>query len=94
MILQFLLNFFLTEYKNGEFKPLYELLEQNSFDLKKCLQNANPETLAPIFKSFMQKFNKQKDTPTEFPCEGVSPIKSFADNEIVSSLNEYFSSVN
>ncbi len=92
MILQFLLNYFLNEYKNGEFKPLYDLLEQNNFDILSALKNSKPQDFAPIVRAFFEKGEKNNNAPEDFSFEGVSPIKSFADSEIVSSLNAYFSS--
>ncbi len=91
MILQFLLNYFLSEYKDGEFKPLYDLLEQNGFDLFSALKNAKPETFAPLIRAFFQKTAKENSTSEEFSFEGATPIENFADREIVSSLNAYFS---
>ncbi len=91
MILQFLLNYFLTEYKNGEFKPLYDLLEANDFDLISALKNAKPQDFAPLLRTFFERKNQNKSAPEDCTFGGVEPIKNFADSEIVSTLNAYFS---
>ena len=91
MILQFLLNYFLTEYKNGSLKPIYDLLEQNSFDVFKALKNARLENLAPIISAFINSA-PSFDTPfNSADAVGISPILSVADQEVVASLNQYFS---
>lgn len=95
MILQFLLNYFLSEYKEGAFKPLYELLEQNSFDIFKALKNAKVETFAPLISSFLnsapskETFNSSNVFETK---NGLQPINSLAHKEIVYTLSQYFSS--
>ena len=92
MILQFLLNYFLTEYKNGSLKPIYDLLEQNSFDVFKALKNARLENLAPIISAFINSApsNENSFQSSDFAV-GTSPILSIADKEVVSTLNQYFS---
>ncbi len=94
MILEFLLNFFLNEYKDGEFKPLYDLLSANNFDVFSALKNAKPQDFAPLIKVFFKKNSSNENTPESFTFEGVSPIKNFADEKIVLALNEYFTNCN
>ena len=93
-ILQFLLSFFLNNFKGGSLSPIFNLLKENSFDIKKLVQNLNPEVLAPIIKSFME-LNKNEKSPTEFvgQGEGLKPIATIADKDIVYTLNRYFYSV-
>ncbi len=89
-ILQFLISFFLKEYGGDKILPVFECLKQNSFDLKKTLQNLNPEILAPILQSFMEK--RQNNNPrSENGGFGLEPINSVADKKIVGCLNGYFS---
>ncbi|MBQ7339778.1 MAG: hypothetical protein IJW43_02855 [Clostridia bacterium] len=93
MILQFLLNYFLTEYGDGAFKPLYELLEENSFDIVKALKNAKPENFAPLISKFLSSADNSSTAPVfseDFENKTL-PVASFADVEIVNSLNQYFS---
>ena len=90
MILQFLLNYFLTEYDNVKFKHLYYLLEANNFDLLTLLKNAKPQDLAPLFASFF-KNNKNNNATEDFSFDGVEPIINFADKRIVETLNAYLS---
>ncbi len=95
MILQFLLNYFLTEYGGGELKPVYELLEKNSFDIKKAIREIKPDMLIPLirkFLSFSSNSTPPPNTGTPAVYSGVSPIENFADSEIIRSLNGYFSS--
>ena len=89
-ILQFLLSFFLNEYGGGNFKPILELFKENSFDLKKVLQNLKPETVAPIIKDFMSKNNNKSPTDSVGQVYGLNPIVKIADKEIVYTLNNFF----
>lgn len=92
MILQFLLNYFLTEYGDGAFKPLYELLEENSFDIVKALKNAKPENFAPLVSKFLEGGNSLSTPVFNDNVENkTTPVASFTDVEIVNSLNQYFS---
>ncbi len=94
-ILKFLLSFFLEEYGGEKLMPIFNALKENSFDIKKTLQNINPETAAPILKSlfdggFKGVFgNAEKSSPTG-KTYGLEPISEIADKEIVYTLNKYF----
>ena len=94
MILEFLLNYFLTEYKDGEFRPLYDLLSANNFDIFSALKSAKPQDFAPLVKLFMQGKSENINTPESFSFKGVNPIKTFADENIISTLNTFFSNSN
>ena len=89
-ILQFLLSFFLNEYGGGSLKPILELFKENSFDIKRVLQNLKPETVAPIIKDFMSKNNNKSPTETVGHACGLNPIAKIADKEIVYTLNKFF----
>ena len=92
MILQFLLNYFLTEYGSGKFKPLLELFEKNDFDIKRVLQNINPKDIMPILSEFLKSGIGKNNPPENEVFEGLEPIKNFADSEVVETLNYFFSS--
>lgn len=88
-ILRFLLNFFLEEYGGKEFAPIIEKLNSGTLDIKSILSEIKPETVAPILKKFFS--SDQKDSPAENgeAC-GLEPIKDFADEEVIRSLNNFF----
>jgi hypothetical protein len=94
MILQFLLNYFLTEYAGGELKPLYELFKKNNFDIKSILENLNPKDIMPLISTFIKAGNNKNNAPENIIFEGTDPIKNFADNEIVLALNSFLQSDN
>ena len=73
--------------------PLVNLLRENSFDIKRVLENLTPETLAPIIKALSER-KVADNTPVSFSAEpaGVTPIANVADKEIVYVLNRYLSS--
>ena len=73
-----------------KYKNVIDLVQNNSFDIKKALSSLSPETLAPIVKQFM-KMNENKN-PTEHvgQGEGLKPIANIADKNIVYTLNRYF----
>ena len=91
MILQFLLNYFLTEYMDGELKPLLELFEKNDYDVKKVLKNVNPKDIMPLLSTFLKKGTSKTKAPESEVFGGIEPIKNFADSEIVETLNCFFS---
>lgn len=88
-ILQFLLSFFLKEYGGEELSPVFEELKNNSFDLKSFLNNLSPEKIAPVFKTF---FDKTK-SPSENVSDGLTPVTSIADRDIIYALNGYFADI-
>lgn len=88
-ILQNLLSFFLNQFNDGKFKPLFELLKNNSFDIKKALGNLNLDAIAPIIQELM-KNNNSRPTQTVGRDYGLNPIAKIADKDIVYTLNQYF----
>lgn len=91
-IIKFLLSFFLEEYGGKDLNGIFNLLKDNSFDIKKTLKNLTPETAAPIIKAVMSGLkNKAAPTKTVGEVSKLTPISSFADREIVDTLNKYFS---
>lgn len=93
-ILQFLLKFFIQNSNTSWLKPIFELFQNNSFNLGETLKNLQPETLEPIIKNFMDNFATNKNS-TDFSVEqdyGLSPIANIGDKQIVYTLNKYFNS--
>lgn len=91
-LLQFLLSFFVEEYGGGKFKPVFDLLKNNSYDLKKTFSELKPETVAPIIQAFSSLKNDSGKTVSENGV-GLSPLNGVADEKILRSLNAYFSRV-
>ncbi len=93
-ILQNLLSFFINEYDGGKFKPIFELLKNNSFDIKKALSHLNLDALAPLIQEFFKHSNtdnkNQPFTPQFTQGFGLNPIAKIADKDIVYTLNQYF----
>ncbi|MBQ8197420.1 MAG: hypothetical protein IJZ73_05110 [Clostridia bacterium] len=89
-ILQFLISFFLEEYKDSNFAPILCHLKDNGFDLRRAFSSLKPDMVAPVIRAFMQGINK--NTPTETVGQDMydKPILNFADKEIVNNLNRYF----
>ena len=93
-ILQNLLSFFINEYDGGKFKPLFELLKNNSFDIKKALHHLNLDAIAPFIQEFLKHGNLNNKSQTSSPSfsqgVGLNPIAKIADKDIVYTLNQYF----
>ena len=89
-ILQFLLSQFLGEENKSKIQPILKLLQDNSFNLRKVMQNVNPEMIIGLIKDFMKE-NKSR-TETVRQNFGVSPISNIANKDIVYNLNKYFAS--
>lgn len=87
-ILQFLAQLLTNEQNSKLLAPIFELLKQNSFDIKKVLSNINPQVLAPIIKEFMSNMNN-RPTDTAGRNNGLMPISNIADKDIIFSLNKY-----
>lgn len=85
--LRILSSFLLNEY-GKDFAPIIKLLEDNSFDLKKTVKNIKPEMLAPLIRAVMSGI-KTPASPTV--SAGLEPIKNVADEQVVATLNNYFS---
>lgn len=90
-ILQFLLSYFLKNKGFEKLAPLFELFKANSFDLKRVLQNLNPSVLEPILDMFINFQNKNAPPNNGGAFNGLTPVSSFADKEIVNALNKYLS---
>jgi hypothetical protein len=90
-ILQNLLSLLSTNSNLGGFKPIVDLLEKNSFDLKKTLSSLDLSAVMPIITSFLSSINDKKSPTTASTAVGLDPIAFIADKEIVFTLNKYFS---
>lgn len=88
-ILNFILSLLGGDENFSKFLPIINLLKENNFDIKKVLENLNPDSLAPIIKEFLSS-NPVKDDNSAYG-ENLSPIKNVATSEIVATLNDYFS---
>ncbi len=90
-ILQFLLSSFLEQKNLKKFLPIFELLKENSFDIKTTVKNLNVQTVAPIIKEFIN-FNNNDNLHKEKNENyyGTSPIIDIADKNIIWTLNRHF----
>ncbi len=89
MILEFILKYFLSSF-GEQFEPIIKLFEQNGFDIKQTLKNAKPEDFAPLLRLLIKP---SLTNPINLSVEPdkTTPIENFADKEIVSTLNCFFS---
>lgn len=92
-ILQFLLSFILKDFGGEKLEPVFKLLQENNFDIKNVLKNLKPEVIMPLITQFMSMGAQRKNSPTENVGEyvGLDPLSHIADTQIVSCLNQYFS---
>ena len=73
--------------------PIFNLLKENSFDIKRVLNNLTPETLAPVLKMLAENnANKPVSVFNNDSAVGVTPIANVADKDIVYALNRYLNS--
>ena len=87
-ILQFLTQLFTKEQNSKILTPIFELLKQNSFDLKRVLSNLDPQVLRPIIQEFMANMNNRPTSNVGRNNE-LSPISNIADKDIIFCLNRY-----
>ena len=87
-ILQFLTALLTNEQNAKLLAPVFELLRQNSFDLKQVLSNLDPQALKPIIQELFSSI-KNRPTDTAERNNGLSPISNIADKDIIFSLNKY-----
>lgn len=71
--------------------PILNLLRENSFDLKKVMQNLTPEKIIPVVQAFAAAKGGENNANPPFNAQksGVSAIANVADKEIVYCLNRY-----
>ena len=90
-ILQFLLSSLLEQKNLKKLLPVFELLKQNSFDIKTTVQSLNLQTVAPIIKEFINfNNNDNNQNKGEEKYYGTSPIIDIADRNIIWTLNRHF----
>jgi hypothetical protein len=82
-----LLSYFLSTEQGEKLKPIIDALAKNDFDITKTLKNTDIFTLLPAFATIFE--NKKAPTPVE--SVELAPISNFASEQVVNSLNEYFS---
>ena len=92
-LINLLTSFLSSDYGKSIFPPLlsaiFNLLKENSFDINKTLKNLDINSLAPVISKL---FSEQNKSPTDFsvePSYSIDPVSSFADKEVLSSLNSY-----
>lgn len=78
----------------GALLPVINLLRENSFDLKKTVQNLTPEKIAPIIEKFSERTANSAATTFHEKSDGLAPIATVADKEIIYTLNRYLSTEN
>lgn len=90
-ILKILLSSLLQTEKFDKFLPIFNLLKDNSFDIKQAIKHLNPEVVAPLIKDFLS-FNNNNSNKNNGDNHfyGISPILDIADRNIVLTLNKYF----
>ena len=66
--------------------PLFNVLRENSFDIKKTLSGIKPETLLKLSEKLLKKGAENSPFKKD---SGVSPIANVADKDIVFVLNRY-----
>ena len=92
-ILQILSSLLNQNQSLDKLKPIIELLQKNSFNLKETLKNIDLQTIAPIISGLMNSTDFKNQNPTDFSVGntfGLNPIAPIADKEIVYSLNKFF----
>lgn len=77
--------------ENPIFKSIFSILEQNSFDIKKVINNFSLENAMPIFKDFFSQNKKPDDVGNHFSSGEVytKPVANICDAEIMNALNSY-----
>ena len=85
-----LINFLINEFGMEKLSGLFNVLSENSFDIKKILQSFSPEQFAPIIMEMMQNSKKNTTDENFVGGYGLTPIANIADKEIVYALNKYF----
>jgi hypothetical protein len=89
-ILQFLLSLLSGNENFKRFQPIFNLLKENSFDIKKVLAHLDINALAPILKDFMNFSTNNATNQSNAQSVGLNPIAKIADKDIVYTLNQYF----
>ncbi|MCQ2387105.1 MAG: hypothetical protein MJ066_01485 [Clostridia bacterium] len=82
----------LNEKNKSVITPLFELLKENSFDIKKTISNITPDKILPFVEQIISNGEKNplsEDSGTFYKLE---PINNFADKDIVNTLNNYLDS--
>ena len=90
--LELLLKNFLDDDKNNTLKSVFELLKNNSFDLKSFLSPDGLRAILPLVNELFSFSQNKNPTNNVGQYQNISPIESFTDREIVLSLNRYLSS--
>ncbi len=89
-ILETLLSAFLNKEDMQSLAPLIKLLSDNSFDVKKVLQNLNLSAILPILLKLFNSKHQGATVDYAVKGAGLNPITNIADKEIVYALGRYF----
>ncbi len=90
-ILKFLLDFFTKNQESPLIKNIFSILEKNSFDIKKVIENFSLDQVLPIIEGVFSQNKKPDEKPFSFSSDIVknNPISEFCDAEIMHALNSY-----
>ncbi len=89
-ILKTLLSTLLGDGKNDNLASVIKLFSDNSFDIKKVLQNLDLSAILPILLKFLSKNTPAPAKSYSVQGYGLNPITNLADKEIVYTLGRYF----
>ncbi len=90
-ILQFLINYLAKSKALDGIMPIFNLLKNNSFDLKRVLSSIKPENVVQLLEALLNNNAKKSPPKNEEPFYQLKPISNLADKQIVYTLNKYFS---
>ncbi len=92
-LLQILSEFLGKNTGAGAWKPVFDLLKENSFDIRRTLSSLTPEKAAPIIKAFLSSRPEPGKNSGAAPAYGTAPISNIADKDIVYALNRYMGKI-
>ncbi len=77
--------------ENSALKKLLETLEQNSFDIKKVIENFSLDNFMPVIEDFLSNIKKPDESvsPRQASVYNSSPIQDFCDEEIYLALSSH-----
>ncbi len=90
-ILKFLLDFFTKNQEGGALKTIFEILEKNSFDIKRVINNFSIDDFMPIIEGFLGQIKKPDESvePRQASNFNPSPVRNFCNEEIYLALSSH-----
>lgn len=90
-ILKFLLDFFTKNQEGGALKTIFEILEKNSFDIKKVIENFSLDNFMPVIEDFLSNIKKPDESvePRQASNFNSSPVRNFCNEEIYLALSSH-----